>query len=220
MLPAGPGPTLCTAPAPSNPTQPIPTSPSSPQPHNSPVRARGPGGGKSRAHLSVGLSPIFPGTLFFCFIFSRIHHMKKFKLLPRLKQEQKQRPAGGEGGTAAPFLRPRSRRGARHKGNGAAKPSQNNPTCPSSRCSPAASFSPDPKTQNREVVAGGNGPWSLRKPRSRPLETPRGAACRAGSCRATFAPSSSSQMGLSPILGPSSTAQTPPPRDQQPPVWP
>lgn len=95
---------------------------------------------------------------FFCFIFSRIHHMKKFKLLPRLKREQKQRPAGGEGGTAAPFLRPRSRRGARHKGNGAAKPSQNNPTCPSSRCSPAASFSPDPKTQNKEVVVGGNGP--------------------------------------------------------------
>lgn len=95
---------------------------------------------------------------FFCFIFSRIHHMKKFKLLPRLKREQKQRPAGGEGGTAAPFLRPRSRRGARHKRNGAAKPSQNNPTCPSSRCSPAASFSPDPKTQNKEVVAGGNGP--------------------------------------------------------------
>lgn len=157
--PSGTRTPLGTAPAPPNPTQPIPTSPRSPQPHNSPVRARGPGGGKSRAHLSVGLSPIFPGTFFFfCFIFSRIHHMKKFKLLPRLKREQKQRPAGGEGGTAAPFLRPRSQRGARHKGNGAAKPSQNNPTCPSSRRSPAASFNPDPKTQNKEVVVGVNGP--------------------------------------------------------------
>uniref|UniRef100_A0A8C3BCQ0 MUL1A ligase n=1 Tax=Cairina moschata TaxID=8855 RepID=A0A8C3BCQ0_CAIMO len=52
------------------------------------------------------------------------------------KAGTKAAPGCWGGGTAAPFLRPRSRRGAarcgaRHKGNGAAEPSQNNPTCPS-----------------------------------------------------------------------------------------
>lgn len=100
--------------------------------------ARGPGGGKSRAHLSVGLSPIFPGTSFlvFFFVFFQNPSHEKVQAASPAKAGTKAAPGCWGGGTAAPFLRPRSRRGAarcgaRHKGNGAAEPSQNNPTCPS-----------------------------------------------------------------------------------------
>lgn len=75
----------------SHPTQPIcssshsPPAPRVPRPACPCPRAvaRGLSNGKSRAHLSVGLLPIFPGT----FCRSKSHHMKKFKLVPQQRQE-------------------------------------------------------------------------------------------------------------------------------------